>query len=193
MKDEYLKVLKKYNITSFYHFTNIVNIDSILKNGLLNKDYMNKNNINYSLTDSKRSDSKLECISLSLKTTNKAMLLKKKNQIHSEWIVIELDAEKIISDYYENIYYCKYNASSPSTVNLLRNNSKYLKSVTAFNNMFENGKPTYQAELLVSGIINTSYFKSLYVEDLNLKLLIEQLLINNNIQNINVIVKEEMF
>lgn len=193
MKEDYIKVLKKYNVISFYHFTNIVNINSILKNGLLNKDYMDANNINYSATDLERSDLQLNCISLSLSMANKAMLFKKKNQIHSEWVIIELDAEKIISDFYANIYYCKYNASSPSTINLLNNNSKYLKSINAFYNMFENGNPSYQAELLVSGIINTIYFKNLYVEDLYLKLLIEQLLINNNISNVNVIVKKEMF
>ena len=193
MKDNYISVLEKYNVISFYHFTNIVNIDSILKNGLMNKKYMDSNGISYSYTDSKRSDSQLDCISLSLVAANKAMLYKKKNEINSEWIIIELDAKKIINDYYSNIYYCKYNASAPSTIKILDTNKDFLKTVSAFDNMFENGKPTYQAELLVSGIITTKYFKKLYVEDLSIKLLIEQLLNNNNITNVEVIVKKEMF
>jgi hypothetical protein len=193
MKDNYISVLEKYNVISFYHFTNIVNIDSILKNGLLNKKYMDSNGISYSYTDSKRSDSQLDCISLSLVSANKAMLYKKKNEINSEWVIIELDAKKIINDYYSNIYYCKYNASAPSTIKILNTNKDFLKTVSAFDNMFENEKPTYQAELLVSGIITTKYFKKLYVEDLSIKLLIEQLLNNNNITNVEVIVKKEMF
>lgn len=193
MKDNYISVLEKYNVISFYHFTNIVNIDSILKNGLMNKKYMDSNGISYSYTDSKRSDSQLDCISLSLVAANKAMLYKKKNEINSEWIIIELDAKKIINDYYSNIYYCKYNASAPSAIKILDTNKDFLKTVSAFDNMFENGKPTYQAELLVSGIIATKYFKKLYVEDISIKLLIEQLLNNNNITNVEVIVKKEMF
>ncbi len=193
MKDNYISVLEKYNVISFYHFTNIVNIDSILKNGLMNKKYMDSNGISYSYTDSKRSDSQLDCISLSLVAANKAMLYKKKNEINSERIIIELDAKKIINDYYSNIYYCKYNASAPSAIKILDTNKDFLKTVSAFDNMFENGKPTYQAELLVSGIIATKYFKKLYVEDISIKLLIEQLLNNNNITNVEVIVKKEMF
>lgn len=193
MKEEYLNVLKKYNVVSFYHFTNIVNIDSILKNGLLNKKYMDSNNIKYSYTDPKRSDSQLNCISLSMVTANKAMLFKKKNDIHTEWVIIEIDAEKIINDYYSKIYFCKYNASSPSTIKMLDNNKNYLMSISAFSNMFENGKPTYQAELLVEGIIDTKYFKSILVEELSIKLLVEKLLNDNDITNVNVALKKEMF
>ena len=65
MKDEYLKVLKSNNVSYFYHFTNIVNLKSILANGILSVQEMRKRNIIFSCTDKERNDNQLNCISLS--------------------------------------------------------------------------------------------------------------------------------
>ena len=110
MKEEYVNILKRNDVNYFYHFTNIVNLNSILDCGILNRIYMDSNKIEYSKTDEDRSDNQLDCISLSLLTANKKMLSNKKSKINTEWVIIELDALKIIENYYNNIYYCKYNA-----------------------------------------------------------------------------------
>ena len=128
MKEEYVNILKINNVNYFYHFTNIINLNSVLDFGILNRIYMDSNNIKYSKTDEDRSDNQLDCISLSLATANKKMLFNKKLKINTEWVIIELDASKIIENYHDNIYYCKYNASSPSTVKMLNSNKNYMKA-----------------------------------------------------------------
>ena len=45
MKEEYLNVLKSNKVSYFYHFTNIVNLKSILVNGILSVQEMRKRNI----------------------------------------------------------------------------------------------------------------------------------------------------
>ena len=194
MEYDYLNILKKYNINYLYHFTNIYNLSSILKHGIMNRWCMDLNNIKYSCTDSKRYDMQLNCISLSLSCTNKLMFYYKQKTISSEWVVFELDAKKIISDFYNKIFYCKYNASSNSVINLLKNNKDYLKTINAFNNIFDNlGKPNDQAELLLQGNIDIQYINKIYVDNLQIKLMVEQMLIMYNIDFIDVIIKKEMF
>lgn len=194
MKNEFINVLKINNITHFYHFTNIVNLNSILTFGIMNRSCMNDNNIKYSLTDKDRNDNQLGCISLSLSKINKKLLLNKKAKINTEWIIIELDAFKVIEKYYENIFYCKYNASSPSVIKMLNTNKIYMKSLKAFNNIFEtSGKINHQAELLINVNIDISYITRIYVEDLNIKILTEKLILDNGISGIDVVIKKEMF
>ena len=195
MKSDYLDILNRYNVTKFYHFTNIANLDSILVNGIMSVVSMKKNNIAYVSTDLDRNDNQLNCISLSLTYTNKAMLYSKKNKIDTEWIVFEIDAFSIIEKFYNKIYYCKYNAASPSTINLLKNNPSFLKSVTSFNNIFDEKtmSPNHQSELLLDGNISISYILNIYVENLQTKMLVEQLLLRHNINSIRVIIKREMF
>lgn len=194
MKHDYLKILNENNVNNFYHFTSIANLDSILKNGIMNRKDMDNKRIKYFYTDFKRNDEQLDCVSLSLMTTNKGMLHSKKNKINSEWIVIELDAKSIIDSYYDKIYYCKYNASSKNVISLLSSNKNYLKSIEAFKNMFyKEGFPNYQAELLVNSNISIDYIEKIYVENFENKLLVEQMLKNNLIETIKVVIRRELF
>ena len=192
--DKYMYLLNKYNICYFYHFTNVLNLDSILKNGILSVNELNNRGIKYFCTDKDRLDQQLDYISLSLNTSNKSMLKYKKETINTEWIVFELDAESIIRKYYNKIFYCKYNASAPSTIKMLSENKEFMKSSVAFNNMFDDSKqPHFQAELLVPGIIGIEDINKIYVENLQNKVLVELMLDMNNIKTIDVVIKREMF
>ena len=194
MKEEYLNVLKSNKVSYFYHFTNIVNLKSILANGILSVQEMRKRNISFSCTDKDRNDNQLNCISLSLTTTNKSMLYAKKNNISSEWVVFEINAFPIISKFYNKIYYCKYNASSPSTIKILSDNGNYLRTINAFRNMFdENSQINSQAEILLNGFVDMCDVNRIYVESIQSKLLVEQLLIEYKIDSINVVIKKELF
>ena len=135
MRDEYLKILYENDVKSIYHFTNVSNLESIIKNGICNRSYMDNNNISYYYTDKNRLDSQKNCISFSIGNVYKNMLVSKKNKQHNDWILFEVNAENMISKYYDKIFYCKYNASSPSVINLLNKNKEYLKSIIAFKNM----------------------------------------------------------
>lgn len=194
MKEEYLKVLYDNKIKAIYHFTNISNLESIMKYGICNRKYMNENKINYEYTDANRFDKQIDCISLSINQTNKSMLMSKTNKFYNDWIIIELDAEQIINNFYNEICYCKNNAASSEMINLLKNNKEYLKSVLAFKNMFENNKNYSQGELLLEGNIPFEFVTNIYVKSLQEKLIVYEILEENNKNSrVNVIIKKEMF
>ena len=194
MKEEYLKVLYDNKIKAIYHFTNISNLESIMKYGICNRKYMNENKINYEYTDANRFDKQIDCISLSINQTNKSMLMSKTNKFYNDWIIIELDAEQIINNFYNEICYCKNNAASSEMINLLKNNKEYLKSVSAFKNMFENNKNYSQGELLLEGNIPFEFVTNIYVKSLQEKLIVYEILDENNKNSrVNVIIKKEMF
>ena len=189
-----MDVLKSNKVSYFYHFTNIVNLKSILANGILSVQEMRKRNISFSCTDKDRNDNQLNCISLSLTTTNKSMLYAKKKNISTEWIVFEINSVTIISKFYNRIYYCKYNASSPSTIKILSDKGNYLRTINAFRNMFdENSQIKSQAEILLNGFVDMCDVNRIYVESIQSKLLVEQLLIEYKIDSINVVIKKELF
>lgn len=194
MKEEYLKVLYDNKIKAIYHFTNISNLESTMKYGICNRKYMNENKINYEYTDANRFDKQIDCISLSINQTNKSMLMSKTNKFYNDWIIIELDAEQIINNFYNEICYCKNNAASSEMINLLKNNKEYLKSVSAFKNMFENNKNYSQGELLLEGNIPFEFVTNIYVKSLQEKLIVYEILEENNKNSrVNVIIKKEMF
>ncbi len=194
MKEEYLKVLYDNKIKAIYHFTNISNLESIMKYGICNRKYMNENKINYEYTDANRFDKQIDCISLSINQTNKSMLMSKTNKFYNDWIIIELDAEQIINNFYNEICYCKNNAASSEMINLLKNNKEYLKSVSAFKSMFENNKNYSQGELLLEGNIPFEFVTNIYVKSLQEKLIVYEILEENNKNSrVNVIIKKEMF
>ena len=194
MREKYLDVLKKHNIKYFYHFTSINNLDSILENGICNRLYMDKIGIKYNYTDKNRFDNQMGCIRFSLDYVNKSMLLYKQKRSSNDWVIIQLDAEKILTNFYDKIYYCKYNASSPSVIKILNNNKNYLKTIQAFNNMFdESRKLNFQAEMLLESNISCEYVQKIYVDSLQTKFIVQQLIEDNNYKNIEVIIKKEMF
>lgn len=194
MCDEYLEILKKHNIKYLYHFTNISNLNSILVNGICNREYLDMNKIEYNYTDKNRFDNNKNCISFSLNNINRIMFLYKKRRLSNDWVIIQLDAEELLLDFYNNIYFCKYNASSPYVVQIFRNNKDFLKTVKAFNNMFDiNGNLDSQAEILIEGNVSYKYIKNIYVDSLLTKSIVQQLIEKNNCNRINVIIKKEMF
>ena len=79
-------------------------------------------------------------------------------------------------------------------INLLKNNKEYLKSVSAFKNMFENNKNYSQGELLLEGNIPFEFVTNIYVKSLQEKLIVYEILEENNKNSrVNVIIKKEMF
>ena len=78
MYTKYLEILQNNDINNFYHFTNLSNLESILKHGIMNVLDMKQNNITFICSDPNRHDEQLNCISLSLSTSNKTMLYNKK-------------------------------------------------------------------------------------------------------------------
>lgn len=194
MRDKYLEILIRNNVENLYHFTSLNNLESILENGICNRKYMDTNGIKYEYTDKNRYDNQMGCISLSLDCTNKAMLNIKKQRYNNDWIVIQFDAKEILTNYYSDMYFCKYNASSLSVIKILEENKNYLNTPNAFNNMFdENKKTNFQAEILLEGNLPCKFIKKIYVNSLQTKLIVQQLINESKYNDIPVIIKKEMF
>ena len=85
-------------------------------------------------------------------------------------------------------------AAKPSTIKILSDNGNYLRTINAFRNMFdENSQINSQAEILLNGFVDMCDVNRIYVESIQSKLLVEQLLIEYKIGSINVVIKKELF
>lgn len=186
------EIFKKNKIDYLTHFTSIYNLESILENGLLSVNYMNKNNIQYSNNDNNRFDNQLNYISVSTSEINKKMLYKKYHNNERNlniWIILVLDLSLLL-DLSMNIYYCYKNAASSEISMLLKNNAEIFKT-TSYINKFLNSNDI-QKEILIKDSIPVKYIKGIIIKNQNDKDIVSNILNSKKI-NIPVICKSEMF
>lgn len=188
----YNQLLKLKNINYLTHFTNIENLKSILTNGILSVDYMNKNNIKYTFSDNNRFDNQLNLISLSLNKINNKMLYKKIKQNQNKlniWIVLILD-NTLLDDSNLKCYFCDKNAASTEINTILKKDKNILSNIDSLNSMIESKDS--QKEILIEGKISAEYIKKIVVKDMNDYDLVKYILKENN-QNIEVVYNKEIF
>ena len=182
-------LFKENKIEYLTHFTSIYNLQSILKNGILSVDYMNKNNIVYSRTDKNRFDNQLDFISVSLNVINKKMLYKKiynNKRLLNIWVILILDLT-LLDTIDTDMYYCYKNASSSEIKTLLREDSKQLMDINKFL-----VSEDIQKEILIKERISVKYIKGIVVKDFNEKDIVNSLVVASG-RNIPIICKREMF
>lgn len=177
-------------ITHFVHFTNIENVDSILRCGLLTRLCMDEKQLPYHNNDAYRYDDLQDSISLSIMFPNYKMFYKlRKEQSDTRWAVLFLPAEEVLN--YDCVF-CKTNAANNeiSTIPVCQR-----KGLSAFQEMFYErqditrkklGLPDCyttdpQAEILVCNNIPPNLIQSISVENVT-----DLELINNKYININV-------
>lgn len=168
-------ILRERNITDLYHFTQIDNLENILRYGLLPRDCLVENAIDSVFNDDYRLDGCRDAVCTSLEFPNYKMFYTLREEDHNiDWVVIKLDAN-IICDL--PCAFCWENAASSSESSKLlsiRNTSE------AFLSLFDN-KPGYptrqqcsipdyyptnpQAEILVFSEIPLEYFTGVYFND----------------------------
>ena len=82
-------VVEKRDIRYLMHFTQLENLDSILKNGLLPRSKLEEENIIYTFNDVDRLDAHLDSISCSISFPNYKMFYRlRKTYSDSSWIII---------------------------------------------------------------------------------------------------------
>ena len=90
------QVVAERNIRCLYHYTNIANLDSILRNGILSQERMEEQRIDHRTNDPDRFDGQPDGISLSVGFPNyKTFYMKRRRaaddpQIPAEWAVLAL-------------------------------------------------------------------------------------------------------
>jgi hypothetical protein len=90
-------IIKKRNIKRLFHFTQIANVVTILKNGIIPQE--TKTDYPLLVTDKKRLDRRLDCVSVSLSFPNAKMFypIRRYRNPYSTWCVISLSAD-ILTD-----------------------------------------------------------------------------------------------
>ena len=163
-----LKKIKEQKIEKFVHFTNVQNLDSILREGLIPVKNLKEKGIEYHFNDIDRLDNRLEASSLSIAFPNYQMFYtyRKKNP-NLQWVVISYDAKKVAK---KDCAYFQYNAA----LHIYKNVKwETFISLSAFNLLFSGNREglySYettnpQAEVMVREIIPTDYIDAIYFND----------------------------
>lgn len=168
------KVIKDRKITKLIHFTTEQNLQSIIKNGILSRDDLNLQGIDFMINDHQRLEGKTDAICLSVQQPNLHLL--KECMIRYpdvKYMIIEIDPA-ILYEIIENNeqvkrIYCDYNAASRYTQTSQNNLSIMFKDkikkrhiVHDRNNKEANIPTSDQAEILFFGKIPSKYIMKTY-------------------------------
>ncbi len=109
---EIKKFLDDRGISHLYHFTDLSNLESIEKNGLLSRLNLERKNIQYSINDHHRFDNKLDYISLSVSIPNEYLYNAfKKNGTIKTGVLLQIDSSILYKETSDRIY-CNINAAA---------------------------------------------------------------------------------
>lgn len=165
---EIIKKIDERKIERFVHFTNVKNLDSILREGLLPVRQLRERGIEYTENDKDRLDNRLDASSLSVSAPNYKMFWHYRCMYpNDEWVVISYHA-KLVADL--NCAYFAKNAASDSSSDLVW---KVSTRVKAFESMFKkerDGLYSYettdpQAEVMVREIIPSEYIDEIFFKN----------------------------
>lgn len=166
--------IKDRNIKEIIHFTQLDNLDSIMKNGLLSVEYLDENNIRFFRNDYNRFDNFKNAICVSISFPNYQMFYKLRGEDKSKkWVVLIIKPEVL---YEKACAFCSGNAASYKVNSIdidKRMSGKSLESL--FYDFLDNDiektredlniRNSYttnpQAEVLVFDKIETKYIKGI--------------------------------
>lgn len=163
-------------ILSLYHFTPSQNLASILEFGLIPREELDRGGLSYEKTDLNRMDGALGALSLSISFPNYRMFFKKREEHKSwQWVVMEIAPDVL---WKKDCRFFQTNAASRQSIDSMGENRKLedLRSLFLEFPLKEKGLsreklqiPTRyptdpQAEVLVYGKIEPSFFKCVHVE-----------------------------
>ena len=170
-KIEIAKFLKNRKIRKLIHFTNIDNLQNILKMGLLPRKILEEQNIDFVYSDENRLEGRKDCVCVSVEYPNTNMFYYKQNRYGYRYVVLVLNARKILLNDLKK-YYVYINAASSRAIYWLRTDElttlKYLKNM--FSKKVQDSKYIYeredtapnfiptnpQAEILVNGVVDVN-------------------------------------
>lgn len=194
------EAVTKRNIQSLYHFTKLENIASIMKNGIIPRNLLDKQGVEYKFNDNIRLDAQEGSSSFSIEHPNYKLfyrLRKESEAKKQEWVVIGVQ-RNVLWD--KDCAFCHDNAASANVTSIP---IAQRKTINAFESMFRplTGKPSRaelrlpdsfptnpQAEVLVFNTVEPKYLLTLACENDKLKIELKK-----NYPNVNVIKYEHYF
>lgn len=164
------QIVQQRNITRLFHFTHSDNLSSIITHGLIARDALNNEGIEYNYNDDVRLDGHLNANCLSISYPNAKMFFKYRNERQGNWVLLEIKPTVL----WEKD--CSFYPTNAASNSVRFNDILSMKSVDAFNSMFSKQvfaeeRPNYltseyttdvQAEILVCSKIEPSYFLNVY-------------------------------
>lgn len=187
------EIIKKRGITRIVHFTRIENLESILEYGFIPRMKLEKMKKDYIKNDEERREKMTNCTCFSVMFPNSYLFKKFRDRnMENKWVVILLDSKVLLDSSFKK-FFCYHNAARSDLRQKLWNGK--LTTAWDFEPMFKetdsysrtNGSgvtirseiigirdflPTAeQDEILITGIIPTSYIQEVIFEnedDLNL-------------------------
>ena len=169
--DQRRSIISEKKITRLLHFTTVENMMSIIKNqSIYSVDFMKKEKISHSISDSNRLDGKIDYISLSISFPNYKMLHQKRRGSSDDWVILEINPEILCR---QLCLFYKNNAASSKMRNKLfpssnvdfRNMFADLNNHRLENELMLNETTDPQAEILVKRKINISYISKALFEN----------------------------
>lgn len=170
-------IIQQRKIQNLIHFTKFENLESILQNGLLSRQYLDMNNIKYEFNDTSRWDEKTNATCFSVEFANTYLLNKFKELYKdSKWVIISLDINLLYKC--NQKCFCNRNAGgAPNWVNSDKSRN-FGAFASMFNENISSSSPSrseqlyikdylptdVQAEVLIESKIDSSFIKKLIFE-----------------------------
>lgn len=165
---EVIRKIEEREIERYVHFTNVENLDSILREGLLSIVQLRDKNIEYKNNDIDRWDDRLDANSLSITFPNYQMFYRyRHNNSDAKWVVISYDAKKVAK------LDCGYFNQNAASKLYMHKKWDEFTSLNAFEMLFEGERENLgsfettnpQAEVMVRDVIPIEYIKSIAFDD----------------------------
>ena len=181
-RNNYKRIVASRNIKELIHFTNILNVNSIMLHGLLPRRLVDREFPNAYVNDENRFDNYKNATCLSVSFPNYKMFYKYQNENKGmDWAVLSLNPELLADLDIRYFFFFKENAAKSDS------------SRCTFEQMFGGSMgcnpENPQAEILAFGIIDPKYIQKIYVKTLDDKVFIER----NAVVDVNVDVNARYF
>ena len=131
MMSDIKAVIQDKEIPFLVHFTNLKNLESIFKSGLVPRNELEKLDFQAETNDSHRFDGHENSVSLSIAFPNCQMFYKIRNESEDQYCILALSPELLI---HHDSAFCKYNAADRA---ISSQDINQLKSPEAFLGMFD--------------------------------------------------------
>ena len=166
-RGSYRRVISSRNIKELIHFTNISNIETIVRYGILPRNIVDQEIPEALVNDMDRFDNYRNATCLSVSFPNYKMFYRYQNEDpDTKWVVISLSPGLLIDLAIRHFFFFKENAA--------KNDSLRCSFEEMFGNSIGRDPENPQAEILAFGIISPKYIQRIYVKTLEDKNLLEQ-------------------
>lgn len=167
-----MQILRYRNISKLVHFTKVDNLENIFENGILSRNILDSNNIEYSYSDPNRLDGKLDYISNSISFPNYKMFYPKRQEdLSVKWAILSIDSSILIDKFDTEFYRMNAASSDLSKCRFEPTSNDALEDMFYPEDRVPGLQANYttnpQAEVLIKDVIEPCYIKCIDTQGRN--------------------------